>query len=340
MNKDAKTPILAEPANLLGPLPGSVRLIDRGDRMPETDVKQSCTVGRFEWTWQGTPVRVEYEVRGAGPPLLLLPAFSTVSSRDEMADIASALSDRFRTIATDWPGFGAKAGPKLDHSPALHQAFLQAFVRGVFEEAPAVIAAGHAAAYVLHLVQEQPGAFRSIALIAPTWRGPLPTMMQGRRPVQDRILAIIRAPVIGPLLYRLNVSRPVIAMMYRRHVYVDGGRITAAFVSRKADAARRPGGRFGSGAFVTGALDAVPDRTAFLALAQAAAVPVLVVFGPETPTRSLLEIRALAALPGIQSCLLPTGSLGLSEEDPDAVVAAISGFLEATASAPQPALDP
>ena len=49
-------------------------------------------------------------------------------------------------------------------------------------------------------------------LIAPTWRGPLPTMMGGRKPVQERIRRLIHAPVVGELIYRLNVSRPVVRM--------------------------------------------------------------------------------------------------------------------------------
>ena len=46
-------------------------------------------------------------------------------------------------------------------------------------------------------------------------------MMGGRKPIQARIRRLIHAPVIGELIYRLNVSRPVVRMMYRRHVFAD-----------------------------------------------------------------------------------------------------------------------
>ena len=297
--------------------------------MDQADASDTHT---FSWNWQGVPVHVNYEVRGHGLAILLLPPFSTVSSREEMARLAEELSGSRRTITTDWPGFGRSGGPALQHSPALHLAFLQAFVEEVAGTPCAVVAAGHAAAYALQLAQHRPNVWSSIVLAAPTWRGPLPTMMGGRRPAQDRILAAIRAPVLGPALYRLNVSRPVIGMMYRRHVYTDPGRVTPEFVARKAAVAQRPGGRFGSGAFVTGALDAVADREAFLALARAAAAPKLLLYGPQTPPRSKLEMEALAAEPGIYTTCLNAGSLGVCEEHPASVATAIARFLSAAGS--------
>ena len=283
----------------------------------------------FHWRTGSTQVGVGYDVRGAGQTVLLLPAFSTVSTRHEMAPLASQLGSGFRTVTVDWPGFGADAAPALPHAPDLHVGFLEAFATQTETLPLAVVAAGHAAGYALMLASRRPGLWSHIVLIAPTWRGPLPTMMGGYRPLQDRIRSVIRAPAIGPLLYRMNVSRPVIAAMYRRHVYADRGRITPDFVASKEAIARRPGGRFGSAAFVTGALDPVRDRHSFLALARAQTAPVLVVYGAQTPPRSRAEIEALAALPGIQGRCLERGSLGLHEEEPAAVAAAVIPFLRA-----------
>jgi hypothetical protein len=41
-------------------------------------------------------------------------------------------------------------------------------------------------------------------------------MMNGQRPLFDRICQIVDLPVIGPLLYRLNVNRIVIHHEYER----------------------------------------------------------------------------------------------------------------------------
>lgn len=283
----------------------------------------------FHWRWGGTQVGVGYDIRGEGRTVLLLPAFSTVSTRQEMAPLASQLGCGFRTVIVDWPGFGVDAAPALPHAPDLHLAFLEAFVAQTQTPPLAVIAAGHAAGYALMLASRQSGLWSHIVLIAPTWRGPLPTMMGGYRPLQDRIRSVIRAPAIGPLLYRMNVSRPVIAAMYRRHVYADRGRITPDFVASKEAVARHAGGRFGSAAFVTGALDPVRSRDSFLALARAQTAPILVVYGAQTPPRSRAEIEALAALPGIQGRCLERGSLGIHEEEPAAVAAAVAPVLRA-----------
>ncbi len=194
-------------------------------------------------------------MRGEGETVLLLPAFSTVSTREEMRPLAERLAPGFRTIVPDWPGFGRGQHPRLDHGPALHLAFLRAFLERVVAGPAAVVAAGHAGGYALALARERPGTWTRIALVAPTWRGPLPTMMGGYRPMQDRLRAALRLPGVGHALYRLNVVRPVVVAMYRRHVYADPTRITPGFVADKAAVARRGGGRFGSAAFVTGALD-------------------------------------------------------------------------------------
>ncbi len=261
--------------------------------------------GVFEWAWQGKPVLVGYdrlgEARSERETVVLLPAFSTVSTREEMRPLAERLAPGLRTIVPDWPGFGWGRHPALRHSPELHLAFLQAFLERVVVGPVAVVAAGHAAGYALALARSNPDAWSRIALIAPTWRGPLPTMMGGYRPVQDRIRAALRLPGVGHALYRLNVAQPVIAAMYRRHVYAERVRVTPALVREKAQVARRRGGRFGSAAFVTGALDPVRDRDALLALASPPAAPTLVVYGANTPPRSLAEMVALARAPGVAS---------------------------------------
>src|ERR671910_312732 len=154
-----------------------------------------------------------------------------------------------------------------------------------------VIACGHAAGYAIDLEARQPGTFTHLVLIAPTWRGPLPTMMSGRKPVQDLIRRLIHAPVIGELLYRLNVSRPVVRMMYRRHVFADPAFVSDDLLTERMRATRRPGARFASACFVTGALDPFDDRAAFLAAAARVRSPMLMIYGPDTPPRSRGEME-------------------------------------------------
>lgn len=281
----------------------------------------------FDWAWDGTSVRVGFDLCGTGGTVVFLPSFSTVSTRDEMRPLARLLAQDFRTIVPDWPGFGSGQHPRLDHGPELHLAFLRAFMDQVVAGPAAVVAAGHAAGYALLLARERPGSWSRIALVAPTWRGPLPTMMGGYRPVQGWVRSALGLAGVGHALYRLNVTTPVIAAMYRRHVYADPDRVTPNFIAGKAQVARRRGGRFGSAAFVTGALDPVRDQAAFLSLAAAAAAPILLVYGAGTPPKSLATMEALAQLPGVASRRLTAGSLGVHEECADAAAAALRPFL-------------
>ena len=72
-------------------------------------------------------------------------------------------------------------------------------------------------------------------------------------------------PLLGPLLFRANLSPPVVRWMMRAHVYGEPARVTEGVVAAKCAVARRPGGRFATAAFVSGGLDPVPSRAAFLA---------------------------------------------------------------------------
>ena len=58
-------------------------------------------------------VDIAYDIAGHGPPVLLLPAMSTVSTRAEMGALAHRLERQFRTVTVDWPAFGASSRPRL-----------------------------------------------------------------------------------------------------------------------------------------------------------------------------------------------------------------------------------
>lgn len=189
-----------------------------------------------------------------------------------------------------------------------------------------LVAAGHASAYALGHLARHPGTVGRLVLVAPTWRGPFPTMMGGERPWFARVRAAVDAPVLGPALYALNLSGPVIRKMVVGHVYSDRAWLTPERMAAKRAVTSAAGARHASVCFVTGGLDRVASRDAFLALAEKAAVPTLVVYGAETPPKSRAEMEALAARPGIESVRLPQGKLSLHEEFPDAVAEAIARF--------------
>ena len=272
-------------------------------------------------------VRLGLDERGAGPTVLLLPALSSISTRREMHPLMERLARHYRTITVDWPGFGEAARPRADWRPAQLSAFLDRLLREEAAGAHAIVAAGHAATYALQALSRDPSLARRLVLVAPTWRGPFPTMVDGQRPWFSRVRAAVDHPLAGPALYGLNVSGLVVDRMAREHVYSDPAWLSGERRHAKRAVTGAPGARHASVRFVTGALDCVSSRDAFLDLAARVAAPILAVYGAETPRRSRAEIEALGGVPGVRLERLPRGKLAVHEEFPDAVADAVEPFL-------------
>ena len=281
-------------------------------------------VREFPWSWQGQSLKLVYETLGQGTPVLLLPAFSTVSTRGEMAQLAKLLSPHFQTVAIDWLGFGASSRLPLDYCPALYQQLLKDFVNSTFQTPIIVVAAGHAAGYAMQLAATQPQAFSKIVLVAPTWRGPLTTMGINKQ-VAGTVRQAVRSPVLGQALYKVNTTPGFLRYMYGSHVYADKTKLTDDFIQQKWEITQQPGARFAPAAFVTGNLDPVQQRQDFLNWFQGS-IPVLVVIGEQSPPKSRAEMEALASLPGVQARTLP-GSLGLYEEYATELAEVVLAFL-------------
>jgi pimeloyl-ACP methyl ester carboxylesterase len=287
----------------------------------------------LQWNWRGHLICLDADSIGADPQVLLLPALSSISTRHEMRPLQERLAGRYATIRVDWPGFGNRPRPAVDWTPQAYTEFLGFLLAKVIARPCVVIAAGHGATYALmYSLQSAPQLISRLVMIAPTWRGPLPTML-GRRPASlKRLCDVADFPGLGPVLYRLNVNRLVVRLMSAGHVYADARFLTPARLREKLDVVDAPGARFASVRFVTGRLDPVDRREAFLDLARQTTVPILLIHGAATPPKSQAEIEALAALPGIRRALLPQGKLAVHEEFPDAVLEAIDRYL---AAAPQ-----
>ncbi|MCU0523393.1 MAG: alpha/beta fold hydrolase [Elainella sp. Prado103] len=283
----------------------------------------------FYWNWQKKPITIVYEVLGSGKPILLLPAFSSVSTRGEMRQLAERLAGQFQVITLDWVGFGDSSRPAIRYSPTVYHAMLKDFVRGVFTEPVVVIAAGHAAGYVMQLAQKSRETWSWIVLVAPTWRGPLPTAMGENRWFYNTLRFLINLPILGQFLYWLNTTPMFLRWMMGRHVYADRTHLTKDCMSEKWHTTQRRGARFASAAFVTGGLDPTQKRRQFFEYFQPPLpAPVMMVIGEQTPVKSLEEMEILAHFSGvgIQILRMP-GSLGLHDEYGDQLADGILPFL-------------
>src|SRR5258708_14883984 len=148
----------------------------------------------LDWNWRGQTIRLGADASGTGPKVLLLPALSSISSRREMHPLQQRLAQRYSTLSVDWPGFGEGARPQLDWTPDAYAAFLAFLLTSVVAHPHAIIAAGHAATYVLKHAASASGPTTRLVLIAPTWRGPRPPLAGGQRPVLRRALPPVPPP--------------------------------------------------------------------------------------------------------------------------------------------------
>jgi hypothetical protein len=114
-----------------GMSPTGVAGAPMSDRVAAVTTARSPSIeaNTFAWSWRRKPVPVGYEVSGpaGAEPILMLPAMSTVSTRDELRAVAHHLETR-RCVITDWPGFGDTARPRLDYDRALCRGFLEELV--------------------------------------------------------------------------------------------------------------------------------------------------------------------------------------------------------------------
>ncbi len=284
------------------------------------------TIHTYTWNWQEQPLTITYETVGSGQPILLLPAFSTVSSRTEMSGLSAHLHPQFQVTSLDFPGFGDSDRPRVDYSPALYRQFLADFWRDIYGVPITIIAAGHAAGYALDLAAGVPNSVAKLILVAPTWRGPLPTMAGGQKSWLKSVRELIRTPIVGQFLYQLNTTPSFLKFMYRRHVYTDPQSLTADLLTQKRALTQRTGARYGAAAFVTGGLDPYLDRSQAIAHLQSLTIPVFLAIGENSPPKSKAEMFALAEVAGVSSRSLP-GTLGLHEEYPSQLYTVIQHFL-------------
>lgn len=288
-------------------------------------------VHTFNWQWQGQSVTIAYETLGTGSPVLLLPAFSTVSTRAELQALAAPLADHFQVIALDWPGFGDSSRLPFDYDPSLYTQFLQDFVGATFTAPIAIVAAGHAAGYALELAAQHPDQCSKLALVAPTWRGPLAVMGVSPK-MRTRVKNLVRSPFIGQALYALNTRPAFLKWMYRRHVFVDETQLTPEYIQQRYQTTQQKGARYAPAAFVTGTLDPMPTQEESLSQITQLTQPLMVIVAQQAPSASKAGMEAIAALPNVSATHLP-GTLGLAEEYGSEVAIAVLPFLQTPESA-------
>ncbi|MCG6936477.1 MAG: alpha/beta hydrolase [Proteobacteria bacterium] len=284
----------------------------------------------ISWRCDGHEFSIGLDRAGTGPTVLLLPALSSISTRREIQPLQARLAQSFSTLSVDWPGFGELPKPRVDWRPEIYEQFLNHLLTQIVPRPYGIVAAGHAAGYVVKNFARYAHAAGRLVLLSPTWRGPLPTMMGGDRALFPRIVRAFDLPILGALLYGLNVNRFVIGMMARGHVYADPAWLKGSRMEAKYAVTRTPGARYSSVRFVTGRLDPFQTRNEQINAVQQITVPMFNVFSDTAPEKSRLEMESLAEMENVQTVRLSQGKLSFYEEFPDEAGEAINAFLIAS----------
>lgn len=141
--------------------------------------------------------RIHYVDEGTGPPLLLLHGNPTYSFL--YRNVVRRLSDGFRCIVPDYPGFGlSSAPPGYDFRPATHSRVLEELVRALGLSGLTVMVQDWGGPIGLGLAGRRPELFRAL-VIGNTWAWPIE-----RVPHIERFSKIMGGSIGGFLIHRLN----------------------------------------------------------------------------------------------------------------------------------------
>jgi haloalkane dehalogenase len=150
--------------------------------------------------------QVHYVDEGSGPPVLFLHGNPTWSFA--YRGLISRLSDRFRCLAIDYPGFGLSvAAPGYDYRPVSHARVLDAFVERL--------------------------GLDGLTLFVHDWGGPIGLWVAGRRPARIRALVIGNtwawpADRLGMRFFSALLGGPLSPLLIERlnlfvNVFLPGG---------------------------------------------------------------------------------------------------------------------
>jgi len=196
---------------------------------------------------------VEYATLGDpdDPPVVLLHDVGIVGTSHEFAAVAPSLAEDHRVYAPDLPGYGRSDRPPLTYSASIYEAFVEAFLAEVPEDAPSVVASGLTGAFAA--LGADGAAVDRLVLVAPT-------AATRSRSVPRRTL--LRTPLLGTAAYNAMTSRSGLAA----GALGDGfyGEVPEDYLSYCWSAAHQPGARYAPASYVGGHLDPATDLEAVL----------------------------------------------------------------------------
>jgi pimeloyl-ACP methyl ester carboxylesterase len=257
--------------------------------------------------------RIRFVEAGEGPPLVLVHDY--LSSHVAWDDVLPRLSERFRVIAPDLPGFGESEKPP----PSRYRYDFEAFSESLVDLCAAVglvriSLCGHAmgGAVALTLAAAQPHLVDKLVLVNPLVYPPTP----------DPLSRISGIPVVGPFIFKQLFGRALFRSRFLTRARggngAPAGRVDHLFEIFDAPAAREA---------AYAAMRAMLDTRPLTASLPRITTPTLVAWGRANRAGPIEQGRRLAReLGGARLEVFDCGP-SPAEECPAAFAAAVSAFL-------------
>lgn len=253
-----------------------------------------------------------------GRPLVLLHSVNAAPSAREMAPLFAHYRRQRTVYAPELPGFGRSTRADLAYSPELYADVLARFLGDVVAEPADVVAFSLSAEFIARALAEDDGTrstVRSLALISPTGFGK-------RQPPQaagERILKVLRLPLLGSNLFRVLTTRPSIRYFLGQSF---AGPVPSELIDYAHLTAHQPGAQFAPFRFLSMQLF---TQNAFERLYEPLALPILVLYDKD-PNITFERLGDIADRPNWQvRRIAPTRGLP-HWENPEATTAALDAF--------------
>lgn len=109
-------------------------------------------------------LRVQYDVRGEGDPVLLLHGWgASIEAIRPIADAVAGLG--MRAISLDFPGFGKSEAPPEPWGVPEYAVFTRTFIREMQLEGADVVCHSFGGRVIIYLASEEPELFRRLVLV-------------------------------------------------------------------------------------------------------------------------------------------------------------------------------
>ena len=320
MNRAARFALLAGAAFAV---PAAINLAIAARRRPLEPALPGDS-GEYAWPLGS----IAYQVRGDGPPLVLIHGIGAGESSYEWRHNFDALSEQFRVYALDLPGFGRSARPNIAYSADLYITALVDFLRDVVQAPAHLLASSLSGAYAVKLASLRPELVERLTLVCPTG---LERLLRPLPLLSPLAFGAFNIPAYGESLYNGIASRGYIESYMRQNLYVDPARVTPTLVDHYYRAAHQPGGQYALRSFLSGLLTCDINRI-YPEIEQ----PLLVIWGRQAKETPVEDARAFYERnPHARLRIFEESGMLPHDEEATAFNAAVTEFLTAQTLPPR-----